>query len=77
TTLTGSIGVFGGKFALADALGGFGIDQRSIGVGGEFAGAFTSGQPFTPAQRAQVSAWMDRIYAGFIQRVAEGRRLPV
>lgn len=77
TTLTGSIGVFGGKFALADALGGFGVDQRSIGVGGDFAGAFTSGQPFTSAQRAQVSAWMDRIYAGFIQRVAEGRRLPV
>lgn len=77
TTLTGSIGVFGGKFALADALGGFGIDQRGIGVGGEFAGAFTSGQPFTPAQRAQVSAWMDKIYAGFVQRVAEGRRLPV
>ena len=77
TTLTGSIGVFGGKFALADALGHFGVDQRTIGVGGEFSSAFTSGQPFTPSQRAQVSAWMDNIYAGFIQRVAEGRHLPV
>lgn len=77
TTLTGSIGVFGGKFALADALGHFGVDQRSIGVGGDFASAFSSGQPFTPSQRAQVSAWMDKIYAGFIQRVAEGRHLPV
>jgi protease-4 len=77
TTLTGSIGVFGGKFALADALGHFGVDQRTIGVGGEFASAFTSGQAFTPGQRAQVSAWMDKIYAGFVQRVADGRHLPV
>lgn len=77
TTLTGSIGVFGGKFALGEALGRFGIDQRSIGVGGEFASAFSSGEPFTPSQRAHISAWMDKIYAGFIARVAEGRRLPV
>jgi len=76
TTLTGSIGVFGGKFALSDALGRFGVDQRSIGVGGEFASAFSSGQPFTPSQSAKISAWMDKIYAGFVARVAEGRRLP-
>jgi len=75
TTLTGSIGVFGGKFALADALGHFGVDQRSLGVGGDFASAFSSGQEFTPSQTAQVSAWMDRIYAGFVQRVATGRHL--
>ena len=75
STLTGSIGVFGGKFALADALGHFGVDQRSLGVGGDFASAFSSGQQFTPSQTAQVSAWMDRIYAGFVQRVATGRKL--
>jgi len=75
STLTGSIGVFGGKFALADALGHFGVDQRSLGVGGDFASAFSSGQQFTPSQSAQVSAWMDRIYAGFVQRVATGRKL--
>ncbi len=75
TTLTGSIGVFGGKFALADALGHFGVDQRSLGVGGDFASAFSSGQQFTPSQSTQVSAWMDRIYAGFVQRVATGRKL--
>jgi len=77
TTLTGSIGVFGGKFALGDALGRFGVDQKSISVGGEFSTAFTSADPFTGSQRAQVSAWMDRIYAGFVQRVADGRHLPV
>jgi protease-4 len=77
TTLTGSIGVFGGKFAIGDALAHFGVDQKSLGVGGDFAGAYESGQPFTPAQKAKISDWMDRIYAGFVQRVATGRHLPV
>jgi protease-4 len=76
TTLTGSIGVYGGKFALGDALGRFGIDMRELTVGGEFAGAFDPAESFTPTQRVAVSAWMDRIYQGFVQRVSEGRRLP-
>ena len=77
TTLTGSIGVYGGKFALGEALARFGIDMRSLSVGGPFADSFGSAEPFTPAQRAAVSAWMDHIYDGFVERVASGRRLPV
>lgn len=76
TTLTGSIGVFGGKFALGPALARFGVDVRDTGVGGEYAGAFGLGQPFTPQQRAAFAGWMDRIYANFLTRVAEGRKLP-
>ena len=77
TTLTGSIGVFGGKFALGDALARFGVDTRQVHVGGDYSGAFGTGQEFTPDQRARFAAWMDRIYAGFVSRVAEGRKLPV
>ncbi|MBW8815555.1 MAG: signal peptide peptidase SppA [Caulobacterales bacterium] len=76
TTLTGSIGVFGGKFALGPALARFGVDVRQAGVGGQYAGAFGMGAPFTPQQRAAFSAWMDHIYDGFVARVAAGRRLP-
>jgi protease-4 len=76
TTLTGSIGVFGGKFALGPALAKFGVDVRETGVGGEYAGGFGIGQPFTPAQRAAFAGWMDRIYGNFITRVATGRNLP-
>ncbi|GAW40511.1 Protease 4 [Brevundimonas sp. SH203] len=75
TTLTGSIGVFGGKFVLADALGRFGVDMRGLTVGGEYADAFSPGQSFTPAQRAAFSGQMDRIYDAFISRVATGRKL--
>jgi protease-4 len=76
STLTGSIGVFGGKFALGDALGRFGVDVRQLDVGGPYTGAFAMGQAFTPEQRAAISGWMDRIYDNFVARVARGRRLP-
>lgn len=75
STLTGSIGVFGGKFAVGPALARFGVDARQLGVGGPFAGAFDMGQEFTPEQHAALSAWMDRIYANFVTRVAQGRHL--
>jgi protease-4 len=77
TTLTGSIGVFGGKFVLGDALGRFGVDLRELKVGGDYADANSSVSSMTPAQTAATSAWMDRIYGGFVSRVAQGRRLPV
>jgi protease-4 len=75
TTLTGSIGVYGGKFALGDALARFGVDLRSLSVGGDFADAFGPAVPFTPTQKAAFSGWMDKIYEGFVQRVAAGRKL--
>lgn len=75
TTLTGSIGVFGGKFVLREALGRFGVDMRGLSVGGEYADAFASSQPFSPADRRAFSSWMDTIYESFISRVATGRRL--
>ncbi len=76
TTLTGSIGVYGGKFALGEALSRFGVDTREVHVGGDYAGAFGTGEGFTPDQRARFAGWMDRIYAGFVTRVSEGRKLP-
>lgn len=76
TTLTGSIGVYGGKFVLGDALGRFGVDVRQTAVGGEYASAFGTGETFNPAQRAAFAGWMDQIYEGFVKRVSEGRKIP-
>jgi protease-4 len=75
TTLTGSIGVYGGKLAVGQALGKFGVDMRQLSVGGPYAGAYASGPEFTPEQRAAFSKSIDLVYDGFIQRVAEGRRM--
>jgi protease-4 len=76
STLTGSIGVFGGKFVLADALGRFGVDMRNLTIGGDYADAFSPSQEFTPTQRAAFAAQIDRTYEEFITRVSTGRRLP-
>ncbi|GAA0647601.1 signal peptide peptidase SppA [Brevundimonas lenta] len=76
STLTGSIGVFGGKFVLADALGRFGVDMRNLTVGGEYSDAFSPSSSFTPAQRAAFAAQIDRTYEEFVARVSTGRRLP-
>ncbi len=77
TTLTGSIGVYGGKFALGDALGRFGVDMKGLKVGGDYADVFDTASAMTPAQKAKFEAWMDQIYNGFVGRVAAGRHLPV
>lgn len=77
STLTGSIGVFGGKFVLGPALAKWGVDMRGLSVGGPYANSGGAAAPMTNAQRAAFSAWMDRIYAGFVARVADGRHLPV
>ena len=75
TTLTGSIGVFGGKFVIGPALAKFGADLRPISVGGDYAGAEGSSQPFSPRQRAVFAAAIDKVYAGFVSRVATGRHM--
>ncbi|MEI9889869.1 MAG: signal peptide peptidase SppA [Caulobacteraceae bacterium] len=77
TTLTGSIGVYGGKFALGEALARFGVDVRQVGVGGDFASAYGMGNTLDAKQQAAFAKSVDDVYGGFIARVADGRRLPV
>lgn len=77
STITGSIGVYGGKFVLADALGRFGVDMRNLSVGGDEANALSPAQPFTAEQRAAYARSIDRTYEEFVTRVSTGRRLPV
>jgi protease IV len=77
TTLTGSIGVYGGKFSAGDAAARFGVDVRETTVGGEFASVGSIGHGFTPAQRAAYSAQIDRVYAAFLRHVAAGRKMPL
>lgn len=76
STITGSIGVFGGKVAIGDALRNFGINPASVGVGGEYAGAY-SADKFTPAQRTKLLESLQATYDRFTGIVAEGRKLPL
>jgi protease-4 len=75
STLTGSIGVYGGKLVVGPALAKFGVDMRQISVGGDYAGSGGSGQGFTPRQQVAFAAAIDKVYDGFITRVATGRHM--
>ncbi len=75
TTITGSIGIFGGKFAIEEGLARIGINAESIKVGGTFTGAFSTMEAFTDEQRSMVRAWLERGYDRFTTLVAEGRGL--
>ena len=75
STVTGSIGIFAGKFAIEEALARIGVNSETIKVGGEFTGAFSTFEPFTELQRAEVREWLQRGYDRFTGLVAEGRGL--
>ncbi|GII79395.1 signal peptide peptidase SppA [Sphaerisporangium rufum] len=73
-TLTGSIGVFGGKPAIGELLDRVGINSESIDVGAN-SGMFSTSRTYSEQQWARVNAWLDRVYDDFVTKVAEGRRL--
>lgn len=74
-TVTGSIGVVGGKLALGPALARLGVhaERFEAGPGG---GQFSPWQPFTDEQRTRFRASLSRAYERFIGVVSAGRRLP-
>jgi len=75
-TLTGSIGVLTGKVAIGKSLGlaGVGADEIGVGKNALFDSTF---QPYTPDQLANLNGQADVIYADFMQKVAQGRKLPL
>lgn len=77
STITGSIGIFGGKFAIEDGLARIGVNAESIKIGGPFTGTFTTTEAFSDEQREMMRAWLKRGYDRFISLVAEGRNMSV
>ena len=74
TTITGSIGVYGGKYAIADGLRRIGVNPSTITVGGDLASAFSL-ETFTDTQRAEFREGLTRVYDRFMEIVADGREL--
>jgi protease-4 len=71
-TLTGSIGIFGGKIVVGGTLEKIGIATETVqsGRNATLGSPFT---PFTPDQRAKLQAYMDSFYQGFLAKVAQSR----
>jgi len=74
TTLTGSIGIWGGKFVLAGLHEKLGVHREPV-QRGAMAGLYSEMLPFSEAERAWVRRDMGNTYARFKARVAEGRGL--
>ena len=77
TTLTGSIGVLGGKVVLDGTFDLVGLNVETLSVGGEYTTAMSSQQAWTESQRAAFHDQMANVYDDFTQRVADGRDLPL
>jgi len=76
-TITGSIGVYGGKIAFEDTFAKVGYNIEGITIGGEFAGAYSPDEPFSTSQYEAYRGQMEDIYEDFTTRVANGRDLPL
>jgi protease IV len=71
-TITGSIGVFSGKFSLRGLYAKLGISQETV-KRGKNATLFSSYEPWDDAQRAKVRALNQAFYDTFVSKAAEGR----
>lgn len=71
-TLTGSIGVVGGKIAPGNALAKLGVNTFPMGKG-KRATMMASLNPWTPEEKAVIQQQMEDVYKTFVGRVAEGR----
>lgn len=71
-TITGSIGVFGGKLVVGEGLRRVGVHRQLVGPA-EGAAFYSPSRRFTDAERARFKASLQKFYDGFVERVAEGR----
>ncbi len=76
STLTGSIGVFGGKLVVAELLERLGITTGSVSHGAHSL-MFSARRGFTDGEHERLAALMDAIYDDFVAKVAQGRGRPV
>lgn len=74
-TITASIGVLGGKALTRGFWEKLGITWDDVHANAN-ATMWSSSYDYTPAEWARFQAWLDRVYADFTGKVAEGRRLP-
>jgi len=73
-TLTGSIGVVAGKLVLTGLWDKLGIAWDSVEAGAA-AGFWSMNRDFSPEEWTRLQASLDRVYADFTGKVAEGRSL--
>jgi len=76
STLTGSIGVFGGKMVIRRLLDRLGLNTGSVSHGARSL-MFSSREGFSDDERERLAVTIDAIYDDFVAKVARGRHRPV
>ena len=74
-TITGSIGVLAGKLLTTGFWNKIGLTWDEVHDGAN-ASMWTGLRDYSPAEWKRFQDWLDRIYADFTSKVAEGRHLP-
>jgi len=74
STITGSIGVFGGKFSVGELAAKVGVNVSTISTGA-MSDMWSTTRPFNDVERQRLSAIFDEIYTAFVERVATARKL--
>lgn len=72
-TLTGSIGIFGGKIAIGGTVGKLGMTTAEV-TSGRNADMSSPFEPFSPEQRDKLHGYMQGFYNHFVDTVAKSRR---
>lgn len=73
-TITGSIGVLGGKVVVSDLLSRLGLTTGTVSRGAA-AQMFSPRERFTDEGWARLGDLLDRVYADFVAKVASGRSM--
>ncbi len=71
-TLTGSIGIFSGKFVVGGTYNKLGMTIESVSEG-KFAEMYSGARPFTLDERAKIEEQMQAFYDQFIEKAAASR----
>ncbi len=74
-TVTGSIGVVGGKVVLGGLFDKVGVTTEVIARGAN-SGAFSSTTPFSPEERRAMQKMLQAVYRQFVGKAAQGRKMP-
>jgi protease-4 len=73
-TITGSIGVVGGKMVTTGFWNKLGVTWDEVHTSRN-ADAWTQTKDLTPEQKARMAKWLDRVYDDFTSKVSQGRAL--
>lgn len=72
TTITGSIGVLGGKISTEQLWENLGVHWENV-QWGDKAQFFSMNKSFSPAEEERMNAMLDNVYVNFVDRVSKGR----